>query len=187
MYKRQFEQLRQFNATPSWLFGHIGYEFKNEVEELPASKVPHIDFGIGFFFEPEHLIRFSNGILFIESSAQKPTDIFQQISAIPVSYTHLDVYKRQADILDGLDELKVCESYEINGKQINTIPFQMNKVDIKPQYRSFNGWKTDITAIANYDQMPEEMKVYINFLNKWIGVLVNYISNDPGREQIVTV
>lgn len=80
--KTAFEQLRQFNATPSWLFGHIGYEFKNEVEELPASKVPHIDFGIGFFFEPEHLIRFSNGILFIESSTQKPTDIFQQISAI---------------------------------------------------------------------------------------------------------
>lgn len=93
----------------------------------------------------------------------------------------------KADILDGLDELKVCESYEINGKQINTIPFQMNKVDIKPQYRSFDGWKTDITATANYDQMPEEMKVYINFLNKWIGVPVNYISNGPGREQIVTV
>lgn len=93
----------------------------------------------------------------------------------------------KADILDGLAELKVCGSYEINGKEMNTIPFQMNKVKINPVYKSFEGWKTDISAFLSYDQMPAAMNTYINFLNEFIGIPVKYISNGPGREQIVSV
>jgi adenylosuccinate synthase len=91
----------------------------------------------------------------------------------------------KADILDELDELKVCNSYKINGKEVDYVPFQMNKVDIEPVYQSFAGWKKDITAITEFDALPAEMKTYIDYLNKFLGVPVKYISNGPGRDQLV--
>ncbi|MFM6925087.1 MAG: adenylosuccinate synthase [Ferruginibacter sp.] len=91
----------------------------------------------------------------------------------------------KADILDELDELKVCNSYKINGKAIDYVPFQMNKVDIEPVYQSFAGWKKDISSISEFDALPPEMKTYIDYLNKFLGVPVKYISNGPGRDQLV--
>ena len=63
----------------------------------------------------------------------------------------------------GLDELKVCNSYKINGEEKNYVPFQMNKVDIEPIYKSFAGWQKDITAITEFSALPAEMKTYINY------------------------
>lgn len=91
----------------------------------------------------------------------------------------------KADILDGLKELKVCSSYKINGEEKNYVPFQMNKVDIEPVYRSFEGWQKDITAMTDFSELPIEMKTYINYLNEYLGVPVKYISNGPGRDQLV--
>jgi adenylosuccinate synthase len=91
----------------------------------------------------------------------------------------------KADILDNLDELKVCNSYLVNGEEKNYVPFQMNKVNIEPVYKSFEGWKTDITAMTNYAELPQQMKNYIEYLNKFLKVPVKYISNGPGRDQIV--
>ena len=93
----------------------------------------------------------------------------------------------KADILDGLSELKVCSGYKINGEEKNFVPFQMNRVDIEPQYKTFEGWKTDITAISDYKSMPAAMNTYIDYLNNLIKVPVKYISNGPGREQIISV
>ncbi len=91
----------------------------------------------------------------------------------------------KADILDGLQQLKVCNSYKINGEEKNYIPFQMNRVDIEPLYKDFEGWNTDITGIKDYISMPGQMKTYIGYLNDYLKVPVKYISNGPGREQIV--
>ncbi len=91
----------------------------------------------------------------------------------------------KADILDGLEELKVCNSYKVNGEEKNYVPFQMNKVDIEPVYKSFAGWQKDITAISEFSALPQEMKSYINYLNEFLGVPVKYISNGPGRDQLV--
>ncbi|RYF88636.1 MAG: adenylosuccinate synthase [Chitinophagaceae bacterium] len=93
----------------------------------------------------------------------------------------------KADILDGLDELKVCNSYNINGEEKNYIPFQMNRLNIEPQYKTFEGWKRDISAVNSYEDMPAQMKTYIEFLDGFIKAPVKYISNGPGREQIVAV
>ncbi len=93
----------------------------------------------------------------------------------------------KADILDGLDELKVCNSYMINGEEKNYIPFQMNRVKIEPTYKTFEGWKRDISAVKSYNDMPEQMNTYIDYLNNFIKIPVKYISNGPGREQIVAV
>lgn len=91
----------------------------------------------------------------------------------------------KADILDELQELKVCNGYRINGEEKNFVPFQMNRVDIEPVYKSFTGWQQNISEIKEFGALPAEMKNYINYLNKFLGVPVKYISNGPGRDQLV--
>jgi adenylosuccinate synthase len=91
----------------------------------------------------------------------------------------------KADVLDELDTLKVCNSYDINGKQTNQVPFQMEGVNLQPVYKEFKGWKTDITGIKNFKNLPAEMDTYINYINTTLGVPVNYISNGPGTDQII--
>ena len=91
----------------------------------------------------------------------------------------------KADILDSLENLQVCNSYKINGKSVDQIPFQMIKMDIQPNYQEFDGWKTDTTQISKFETLPEKMKIYINYLNSNLGVPVKYISNGPGSDQLI--
>jgi adenylosuccinate synthase len=92
----------------------------------------------------------------------------------------------KADILDELEELMVCKSYKIDGEETMEVPFQMNRMQIEAVYQSFKGWNKNISAVSSYENMPDEMKVYIDFINTYLGVPVKYISNGPGREQIVS-
>jgi len=91
----------------------------------------------------------------------------------------------KTDILDSLPELKVCNGYNVNDVEKNYVPFQMNKVKIDPVHKTFEGWKTDITAITQYDALPQNMKNYIDYINNFLKVPVKYISNGPGRDQII--
>ena len=93
----------------------------------------------------------------------------------------------KADILDGLEELKVCNGYKINGVEKNYVPFQMNRVNIEPLYKTFKGWKTEISAINDFNLLPAGMKEYIAFLDEFLGVPVKFISNGPGRDQLVVI
>lgn len=93
----------------------------------------------------------------------------------------------KADILDSFEELSVCNAYTVNGQSTNEIPFQMNRVNIEPQYKNFKGWNSDISNTTQYEQLPTSMHTYIDFINKELGVPVKYISNGPGREQLITV
>jgi adenylosuccinate synthase len=91
----------------------------------------------------------------------------------------------KADVLDAFGELKVCTAYTINGQTTDEIPFQMNRLPIQPVWQSFPGWKTDITSLKNYNTLPVEMRAYIEFINKFLGVKCTYISNGPGRDQLI--
>ncbi|MEO7769311.1 MAG: adenylosuccinate synthetase, partial [Ferruginibacter sp.] len=91
----------------------------------------------------------------------------------------------KTDILDSLPELKVCNGYMVDGEDKNYIPFQLNKVQVDPVYKRFDGWETDITSIEKYEALPENMKNYIDYINKFLQVPVKFISNGPGRDQIV--
>jgi adenylosuccinate synthase len=93
----------------------------------------------------------------------------------------------KADILDGLDTLQVCNGYKVKGEEQNYIPFQMNRLNIEPVYKSFEGWKKDISGVKTYADMPTQMNTYINYLNDFIKAPIKYISNGPGRDQLVTV
>jgi adenylosuccinate synthase len=91
----------------------------------------------------------------------------------------------KADVLDGFEELNVCESYTINGKEQSQVPYQMMKTKIEPQYKTFPGWQSDITKIKSFENLPVQMKEYIAHINQVLGVPVKYISNGPGRDQII--
>ena len=93
----------------------------------------------------------------------------------------------KADVLDNFEELKICTSYKLNGKESKEIPFQMERQDIEPFYKIFNGWNTNISAAKSYDKLPEAMKAYIDFIDQYLDVKIQYISNGPGREQLIDV
>ena len=91
----------------------------------------------------------------------------------------------KADVLDAFEKLEVCTAYQINGKEVHEIPFQMNRLEITPVLKEFAGWKKDITALTQFEKLPSPMKEYINFINQFLGVNINYISNGPGRDQLI--
>lgn len=91
----------------------------------------------------------------------------------------------KADVLDTLDVLKVCTEYRINGKETTKVPFQMEGISVDPVYKEFKGWKTDISRIKDFKNMPTEMDTYINYINKTLAVGVEYISNGPGTDQLI--
>ncbi len=93
----------------------------------------------------------------------------------------------KADVLDAFKELHVCTDYKINGKQTREIPFQMERQKPEPVYQQFAGWNTATDAAKTYAELPATMKEYVNFINSYLGVNIHYISNGPGREQLVKV
>jgi adenylosuccinate synthase len=93
----------------------------------------------------------------------------------------------KADVLDAFKDLQVCTAYEINGKETSEVPFQMTRVKIKPVYKEFAGWNTNTEAAKSLSDLPDKMKIYVDYINKYLGVNVNYVSNGPGRDQIVLI
>jgi adenylosuccinate synthase len=93
----------------------------------------------------------------------------------------------KADVLDAFKELQVCTDYTIHGKTSREIPFQMDRDKPEPVFQSFPGWHTDTSKIKTYDHLPETTRNYVSFINDYLGVKILYISNGPGRDQIVEV
>jgi len=91
----------------------------------------------------------------------------------------------KADVLDAFSELKVCEAYSINGNNSQEVPFQITRTPIVPVYKSFHGWQNDTSTIGQFKELPESMKVYVDYINQYLGVGIKYISNGPGRDQII--
>lgn len=93
----------------------------------------------------------------------------------------------KADVLDRFNELSLCTAYRINGENTREVPFQMTRVQIEPVLEQLKGWNKDISALKSAGDLPEEMRSYVRFINEYLGVDVRYISNGPGREQLITV
>ncbi|MEI6947010.1 adenylosuccinate synthase [Paraflavisolibacter sp. H34] len=93
----------------------------------------------------------------------------------------------KTDVLDSFKDLSVCTSYKVDGKESDQVPFQMTWNKIEPQYQQCAGWNQDITALTDEASLPQEMKDYIAFINKEVGAPIRYISNGPGRDQIIKI
>ena len=93
----------------------------------------------------------------------------------------------KADVLDAFDELQVCTAYKLDGNNTEKVPYQMTGITLEPVYKSFKGWKTDSSVLKVEKDLPAAMQQYVKFINHYLGVKVNYISNGPGRDQIVSL
>ena len=88
------------------------------------------------------------------------------------------------DPLGYLDEIPVCVGYEIDG-EITRFPTTARLEKAKPVLKKLPGWKCDITGIREFDKLPAEAQNYVNEIEKLIGFPITYVSNGPGREDII--
>ena len=89
------------------------------------------------------------------------------------------------DILSYMDEIPVCTQYELNGELTDEFPFPADLPEAKPVMKTVPGWKTDISGIRKYGDLPKECRDYIEYLEKEIGCPITYISVGPEREAII--
>ncbi|HIT06045.1 MAG TPA: adenylosuccinate synthase [Candidatus Scybalocola faecipullorum] len=89
------------------------------------------------------------------------------------------------DVLGYLDTLPVCVGYEIDGKVTKDFPTTHELKKAKPVYEYLPGWKTDIRGIKNYEDLPENCRKYIEFIEKELEVPITMVSNGPGRHDII--
>ena len=89
------------------------------------------------------------------------------------------------DVLGYLDELTVCVGYEIDGKVTKEFPTTVKLNKAKPVYEKMPGWKCDIRGIKKYEDLPENCRRYIEFVEKEIQVPITMVSNGPGRDDII--
>ena len=96
-----------------------------------------------------------------------------------------DVALTVLDVLGFLDEIPVCTGYEINGEVTTEFPTTALLEKAKPVYEKLPGWKCDIRGIQKYEDLPENCRKYIEFIEKHIGFPITMVSNGPGREDII--
>ena len=94
--------------------------------------------------------------------------------------TQLNMMK--ADVLSGLDVIKVCTHYLHQGKKIDYLPFEDNE-DLTPIYTELNGWEKDLMNLSSLDEAPHELHDYINFLEKNLETPITIVSVGPDRKQ----
>lgn len=94
-----------------------------------------------------------------------------------------DIVLTKIDVLSGLDEIKVCTGYEIDGEVLDYVPSdQMDVAKAVPVYTTLPGWKEDISKCRTYEELPENAKKYVEFIEEVTGVPVAMISVGPDRE-----
>ena len=96
-----------------------------------------------------------------------------------------DVAFTVLDVLGYLDEIPVCVGYEINGEVTTDFPTTHLLEKAKPVFKTLPGWKSDIRGIKKYEDLPENCRKYVEFIEEQIGYPITMVSNGPGREDII--
>ena len=96
-----------------------------------------------------------------------------------------DVALTVLDVLGYLDELPICVGYEIDGKVTRDFPTTAGLAKAKPVYEKLPGWQTDIRGIKKYEDLPENCRKYIEFIEKELEVPITMVSNGPNRNDII--
>ena len=92
------------------------------------------------------------------------------------------------DVLDDLNEIKMCIGYELNGKKIDYLPAAVeDQLKVKPIYKIFYGWKESTRGIKNFNDLPANAKNYITELEKFIESKVSSISTSPERNDTILI
>lgn len=97
-----------------------------------------------------------------------------------------EIFVTLLDVLTGIDELKVCVKYELDGRELNSIPATNEEYTrCKPIYKSFQGWTEDITRVKSKEQLPLNAQKYLDFIAKICDVSIAGFSVGPDREQTI--
>lgn len=99
-------------------------------------------------------------------------------------YTSLNITK--LDVLDTFKEIKVGVAYKYNGKELKSFPECLHVLgNVEVEYKTFPGWEQDITSITSYDDLPENAKNYLKFIEDFLGVPIQWVGTGPARESML--
>ena len=96
-----------------------------------------------------------------------------------------DVAFTVLDVLGYLEEIPVCVGYEINGEVTTDFPVTSKLEKAKPVLKTLPGWKQDIRGIKNFEELPENCRKYVEFIDEQIGYPITMVSNGPARDDII--
>jgi len=92
------------------------------------------------------------------------------------------------DVLSKLEEIQVCEAYEIDGERTTDFPAQLDELArARPVLRTLPGWQSDITGIRELEDLPAEARAYIDVVSELVDSPVDIVSVGPDREQTILV
>ena len=92
------------------------------------------------------------------------------------------------DVLSGLDKVKICVGYEIDGREVSAPPSTIHMLSkCKPVYIEMEGWKEDITGCRSFDELPEAAKAYVRKIEELTKTKVGIISVGPDRSQTIMI
>ena len=92
------------------------------------------------------------------------------------------------DVLDELDEIKICIKYNLDGKEVDHFPAAVeDQLKIKPIYKTFPGWKISTKGIKNIEELPQNAKKYVFAIEDFIGAKISSISTSPERKDTILI
>ena len=91
----------------------------------------------------------------------------------------------KGDVLSGLEKLKICTKYRYKNEIIEHLPFTIDDSSLEPIYEEIEGWNEDITQIDNYQDLPDNFKKYVTFLEKNLELEIKIVSVGPNRKQTI--
>ncbi len=101
------------------------------------------------------------------------------------SITHLAITK--LDVLNGLNKVKICTGYTLNGKKLKGFPSAIEDVyAVEPIYKEFDGWKT-IKTPSSLSDLPKQAQDYLSFIESYLGIPIYVVSTGPKRDETFVV
>ncbi len=91
----------------------------------------------------------------------------------------------KADVLSGFDTLKICTAYNYRGEEITHLPYNLEHENVTPIYTHFKGWEKDLTQLSSPDELPQELKEYISYIEKELEIPIKIVSVGPDRLQTI--
>ena len=98
-----------------------------------------------------------------------------------------ELHMMKADVLSGFEEIKICIGYNYNGVDIDYFPSSIESENIKPIYQTFKGWTTKSNSAKKIEDLEDNFKSYIKFIEKEVGIKIKIISLGPVREQTIYI
>jgi len=96
-----------------------------------------------------------------------------------------DLVMMKADVLNTFEGIDICTGYEVNGKVVQDLTYETLSHPVKPLYKTFEGWKQDLSAFSEYNMLPEKLRQYTQFIEADAGLPIKILSVGAGREETI--